>query len=64
MVAIIIYCNFILSTCQWTPLHIAVREGQEVTVEILVDNEADLKIRDKYGVSVAIPLVMESVMLI
>ena len=42
------------SLYQWTPLHIAVREGQEVIVEVLVANGADLTIRDKCGVSVTI----------
>lgn len=30
-------------------------------MEILVDNKADLNIHDEYGVSVAIPMVVESV---
>jgi len=43
------------SLYQATPLHIAVREGQEVTVEILVEKGANLKIHDKCGVSVTVP---------
>ena len=39
---------------QQTPLHIAVREGQEYTVECLVANKADVSIKDNDGVSVAV----------
>ena len=36
---------------QRTALHIAVREGQEYTVKSLVDQGADINIRDNDGVS-------------
>ena len=36
---------------QQTPLHIAVREGQEYTVKSLVAKGANVSIRDNYGVS-------------
>ena len=36
---------------QRTPLHIAVREGQEYTVKSLVDKGADISIKDNDGVS-------------
>ena len=51
---ILLFIKLFHSLYQWTPLHIAVREGQEVTAEILVANGADLTIRDKCGVSVTI----------
>ena len=50
----LLFLKLFHSLYQWTPLHIAVREGQEVTVEILVDSGADHKICDKCGVSVTI----------
>ena len=38
--------------CQRTPLHIAVEEGQECTVETLVEKyKADINYKDKDGVS-------------
>ena len=36
---------------QQTPLHIAVREGQEYTVKSLVENGANVNSKDKDGVS-------------
>ena len=35
---------------QRTPLHIAVKEGYEHTVECIVENDADINCRDKKGV--------------
>lgn len=46
------------SLYQQTPLYIAVREGQEVTVKILVGKGADVTIHDKHGVSVTVLLVL------
>ena len=37
--------------CQRTPLHIAVREGQEYTVKSLVKNGAKVNSQDEDGVS-------------
>lgn len=36
---------------QWTPLHIAAREGHMNTVELLINNGADINIQDTDGVS-------------
>ena len=43
-------CLFVFSY-QRTPLHIAVREGQEYTVKSLVENGASVNSKDKDGVS-------------
>ena len=46
------HCNYcFISLNQRTPLHIAVREGQEYTVKSLVENGADVNSKDKDGVS-------------
>ena len=46
------YLNLFQSLCQRTPLHVAVEEGQECTVETLVEKyEADINYKDKDGVS-------------
>ena len=47
-----------LSVYQRTPLHIAVREGQEHTVDCLVMEGADINIKDNDGVSEAVVLVL------
>ena len=39
------------SLYQRTALHIAVREFRVRTVEVLVDNKADINSKDKHGVS-------------
>lgn len=36
---------------QWTPLHLAAREGHMTTVEFLINNEADINIQDNDEVS-------------
>ena len=35
-----------------TPLHVAVEEGQDCTVESLLDNGADIDNKDNEGVSI------------
>ena len=40
-----------LPLCQQTPLHMVVRQGQMHTVECLVDQRADINIKDNDGVS-------------
>ena len=43
--------SLFLSFCQQTPLHIAASKNYERTVECLVDEGADINIKDKDGVS-------------
>ena len=47
-VALAMTCYFLK---QWTPLHIAAREGHMNTVELLINNGADINIQDTDGVS-------------
>ena len=35
---------------QWTPLHRAVIQGKEVTVQLLIEKGADINVKDRYGV--------------
>ena len=42
------------SLYQWTPLHVAAKEGRDHTVEQLVNRGADISIKDKNGVSMTI----------
>ena len=37
---------------QWTPLHIAAKQGQQDMVEYLIGKEASIDIKDNDGVSV------------
>ena len=48
-------CNFFF-LYQRTPLHIATKEGHEITVKSLVDKGANINIQDKAGVSMKILL--------
>ena len=44
---------------QQTPLHTAAAKGHDYTVMCLIKNGADIDIKDKNGVSVAIPLMID-----
>ena len=41
---------------QWSPLHVASKEGHDYTVEWLVKKGAKIQLRDKNGVSLTILL--------
>ena len=43
------------SPYQWTPLHFAVREGQEFTVKSLVESGANVSSKDNDGVNTYVP---------
>ena len=56
---ICIYCLKICSLYQLTPLHIAVREGEERTVECIVGYKADImNIKGSEGVSLYLVYVL------
>ena len=44
---------------QWTPLHVAASKGRDYTVKYLVKKGADISIKDKAGVSITIPLMID-----
>ena len=48
-----------ISFYQWTPLHVAAREGYMYTVKSLVEKKANIKLTNKDGVSVIWLLVAE-----
>ena len=50
------YCLF----CQWTPMHVAAKEGRKSTVECLVKKGAKINIEDKDGVSIIILVIVAS----
>ena len=52
----VIYVPFLY---QWTPLHIAAREGHDDTVKFLVENKADVNNISVDGVSVTILLIVD-----
>ena len=51
-----------LSLYQLTPLHMAVRDGNEQTLKFIVDNGADIDIKDDSGVSETLVLTSPAVL--
>ena len=56
------YLSF--SLCQLTPLHMAVKDGNEQTLKFIVGNGADIDIKDGSGVSETLLLTSPAVLIV
>ena len=53
-----------LSLYQWTPLHMAVKDGNEHTLKFIVDSGAAIDIKDDSGVSDTLILTSPAVLIV